>query len=66
MSLEHAILAVRTGWSIGSKIGGHFKARKEAREFQEWKEQTLHLCIFVFVISVLAISISDMIRSRMV
>ena len=66
MSHEDAFLAVRTGWSFGTKIGGYFKARKDAREFQKWTEQTLLLCLFVFVISILAISMSDMIRSRMV
>jgi hypothetical protein len=63
MSDAIGLFAVRTGWSLGTRIGVYFRARKEARECREWAWQALRLCVFVFVVSVLAISMSDAIRS---
>jgi len=49
---------------VGSKIGAYFTARKEARESREWTGQALRLFGFVFVVSVLAILMFDVIRPR--
>jgi hypothetical protein len=63
MSDGIVVLAVRTGWSLGTKIGDFARARKEARESREWTGRALRLFAFVFVVSVLAIAMSDAIRS---
>jgi hypothetical protein len=58
-------LVLRICWSLGEIIAVYFRARKEARESQEeWAWQVLGLFVFVFVVSALAISMSDAIRPR--
>lgn len=64
MSAENVLSAVKTGWSIGTKLGTYQRARKEAREYREWMEQAAWLFVFTFVVSTLAIATFTMVRPR--